>query len=239
VTGGSGGLGASTAATEGEGGDRAGPAARVRLALGLIIAAAAIGGSVAAFRGVFLSFAIEHLLLTLVGAPLIASAVSRGAAARMRGAPFIGPILSTLGLPWRGFALFHVTTAVLLLPPVLETFHRSPWLWVVHRLLILGAAIFLWWPLAAPAGDPGRLPRPMQMLYAFLSSVPTSLMAVILARANSSIYGVFDGGAALYGVTPHHDQMLGALLMWIPALFIYFGAISWAFWRWQKEEPRQ
>jgi cytochrome c oxidase assembly factor CtaG len=200
------------------------------------IAIGLVAASVTEVRGVFTIFAVQHLLLSLVVAPLVVSGLTWPVVRQLGETRGVGPLFRAVKRPWRGFALFHVTVAVLLLPPVLEWFHRSALLWPLHRALVLVAALFLWWPLLAPEGDPDRLPRPMQMLYAFLSTVPTSLMAVILARAPEPIYSVFTSAPERHGMTVHEDQMLGALIMWVPALFIYFGAISWSFWRWQKEE---
>jgi putative membrane protein len=208
----------------------------IPLVLSAAVLLAVLASSLGPWRTVFTSFAVEHLLLTLVGPLLLASAVTPAGARRIAAKGGVQRLAYSLRRPWRGFALLHAVVAVALLPPVLEAAFASPLLWILHRIAIFKAGFFFWWAIAAPSGDESRLQPPMQVLYAFLSTVPTSFVAVILARAGDPIFDVFTGGPALLGVTPHQDQMLGALVMWIPALFFYFGVITRSFWRWQKED---
>jgi cytochrome c oxidase assembly factor CtaG len=198
------------------------------LSAGALILAAVLASSLSTLRSLFTAFAIEHLLLTLVAPLLVVAGLPSAVPA--------APRATAHGRPWRAFALFHVTVAVALLPPVLDTAHTNPPLWLLHRLVIFAAALIFWRAIAAPDGDPGKLEPPMQVLYAFLATIPTSLMAVILARAPNPLYVGFTAGPARLGATQHQDQMLGALVMWIPALFFYFGVISFAFWRWQRDD---
>jgi cytochrome c oxidase assembly factor CtaG len=49
------------------------------------------------------------------------------------------------------------------------------------------------------------------------------------------LYPAYAAAPRLWGITPLQDQMIGALIMWIPGGLFFFAIISVVFFRWQKE----
>jgi cytochrome c oxidase assembly factor CtaG len=74
------------------------------------------------------------------------------------------------------------------------------------------------------------------MLYLFLLSIPMSLVAISIGYADHLLYPYYASAPRLWGITPMQDQMIGALIMWIPGGLFFFAIISVVFYKWQQVE---
>jgi cytochrome c oxidase assembly factor CtaG len=66
-------------------------------------------------------------------------------------------------------------------------------------------------------------------------TIPMSLVAVCIAYSGKLLYLAYASAPRLWGITPLQDQMLGALIMWIPGGFFFIAIISVVFFRWQQQ----
>ena len=75
----------------------------------------------------------------------------------------------------------------------------------------------------------------MQILYLFVVGLPMVVVAIFITHGRRPALSVLRGRAARSGArsTPHADQHLGGLIMWIPGGLVFLVAISVVFFRWQ------
>ena len=62
------------------------------------------------------------------------------------------------------------------------------------------------------------------------------LVAVCIGYADHVLYPWYASAPRIWGITPMQDQMIGALIMWIPGGLFFFAIISVVFFRWQLRD---
>ena len=178
---------------------------------------------------------VQHLLLTLVAAPLIVLA-----------APLV-PILAALPVGWRGEiagpfmrrpvrkfwnVASYPLVAWLLSATVLWSWHvpvmydlalASGWVHVLEHLSFLGAGLLFWWSLLRPVGREST-PAAVAVLYVFTTGIHSSALGALLTFSNNVWYTAHEPYVAAWGLTAFEDQQLAGLIMWVPAGAIYLGA---------------
>lgn len=177
---------------------------------------------------------IEHSLLTLVAAPLLAM----GAA----GVPwlFALPLAGRRTLArwiardrprrvWRRIA--HPATAWGLhgaalwlwhAPALFEAALRSE---VVHYLQhgsLLGTALLFWSSVLPRRPDPRT--RILGMFSLFATSLHATLLGALLTLSPSVWYASYAAAAGVGELSPLEDQQLAGLVMWVPGGLVYVGA---------------
>ena len=184
----------------------------------------------------FSAHMVQHLLLTLAAPPLLIMGTPGWMlrpALRWRG---VGPAARWLTGAPRCFAIFSVVLAVWHLPPVYDlamTYHS---LHIVQHLCFMVAATLMWWPVLSPLPELPRLSYPLQMLYLFLLTIPMSIIAICIGYADHVLYPAYASVPRVWGLTPLQDQLIGALIMWIPGGLFLFAIISLVFFKWQQRE---
>jgi putative membrane protein len=140
----------------------------------------------------------QHMIITLVGAPLIAMALPR------RSAP-----LTEL---WAATAIFTVALWTWHSPlPYAATFSSTPVYWLMH-LTLFSSALWLWWTLL------GTHDRPWPALGAsFVTTLQMSLLGALLAFSPRPLFAAHLFSSPAWNLSPLEDQQLGGLIMWIPA----------------------
>jgi putative membrane protein len=190
----------------------------------------------------FVAHMVEHEMLMVVAAPLLA--VARP----------VGALL--WGLPWRwrrGFGramrdpLVERPWQVLTDPWVATTVHAAalwswhlPWLYdqvlsnvIMHRLQHISffvSAVLFWWPLFY--GKHGRCGYGVAVACLFFTSLHSAVLGIFLTLSRQLWYpqqGIF---AEICGLTPLEDQQLAGLVMWVPPGFIYLGVALFFAARW-------
>ena len=182
----------------------------------------------------FSAHMVQHLVLTLVAPPMLVMGTPgwmlRPALA-WRG---VGPVARWLTAPTHCFAIFNVVLAAWHLPPMYEYAMAHHAVHIAQHLCFMTAAVLMWWPVLSPLPELPRLSYPGQMLYLFLLSIPMSLVAICIGYADHVLYPFYSSAPRILGITPMQDQMIGALIMWIPGGLFFFVIISFVFFKWQK-----
>jgi putative membrane protein len=182
----------------------------------------------------FSAHMVQHLVLTLVAPPLLIMGTPGWMlrpALEWRG---VGPAARAVTPAPRAFLIFNVVLIAWHLPPMyaLAMAHHS--VHIVQHLCFMVAATLMWWPVLSPLPELPRLAYPAQMLYLFLLTIPMSLVAVCIAYSGRVLYPAYAAAPRLWGITPLQDQLIGALIMWIPGGLFFFVIISVVFFRWQQ-----
>jgi putative membrane protein len=154
----------------------------------------------------------QHVVITLIGAPLIAFAMGRPGALRQH-------------LPAKAEAM----TAPLAFAAFLwlwcgmpgaynETLRDNGVYWLMHVTLFASA---LWFWRVLLDGET------LQPLGAFLVSLVTgfqmSILGAVLALNDRALFSVHFATAGAWGMTPLEDQQVGGMIMWVPAGILVTG----------------
>lgn len=183
----------------------------------------------------FSAHMVQHLLLTLIAPPLLIMGTPGWMLRPALGWRGVGPAARAVTSAPRAFLAFNVVLVGWHLPPTygLAMAHHS--VHIVQHLCFMVAATLMWWPILSPLPELPRLAYPAQMLYLFLLTIPMSLVAVCIAYSGRVLYPAYAAAPRLWGITPLQDQLIGALIMWIPGGFFFFVIISVVFFRWQQQ----
>jgi cytochrome c oxidase assembly factor CtaG len=177
---------------------------------------------------------VQHLLLSLVAAPLILLAA---------------PILPLReGIPWRvaregvarslewppmragGRALADPATcwtiAILVfigwhVPPVFElSFHSASW-HAVEYASFFGSGLLFWWPVIQPWPSVAKWPRWSIPLYLFFATLPCDALSAFLAFSDRVVYAPYASATRHGGMTALQDQVSAGALMWLCVTIAY------------------
>ncbi len=185
----------------------------------------------------------QHLLLTVVAAPLLVAgrlplvlrpltpvALRRGLARGIRrGSWRAAPVVLA------AVALLHLLVVIAWHVPVLyDLAVTTPWAHAAEHLTMLGAAAAFW----ASMGAGRRRSVPAAGLAAFVVSLSFIGLAAALTVAPGPWYGAHLATTAAWGLTPLEDQQLAAALMWLPGGLVYLGATAGSVVRWLDEDER-
>ena len=181
----------------------------------------------------FSAHMVQHLLLTLVVPPMLIMGTPgwmlRPALAWRR----VDAVARWLTRPTRCFMIFTVVLAAWHLPPMYEFAMAHHNIHIVQHLCFMVAATLMWWPILSPLPELPRLSYPLQMLYLFLLTIPMSIVAICIGYSDHILYPAYSSAPRIWGITPMQDQLVGALIMWVPGGLFFFAIISVVFFRWQ------
>jgi cytochrome c oxidase assembly factor CtaG len=178
---------------------------------------------------------VQHLLLTLVAAPLLLLSNSmpvilwglprdeRVGLGRLVGRP--GPTRSALRWlthPLVAWWLFVGTQWFWHQPTFYQWALENRWAHYAEHIVFFGTAVLFWWPVigAAPLRSP--LNYPARLAYTFLAWMPNSLLGAGITLSRGPLYPFYVDWSAAHGVDAAFDQQLAGLIMWLPgdALFV-------------------
>ncbi len=104
-----------------------------------------------------------------------------------------------------------------------------------HFTFFLTAALF-WWPIIGPAPVRSKLSYPQRLLYLLSVVTPTAVLASILTMSRSVIYDDYLTTPAHWGLTALEDQTMGGLILWIPGNTLYLAGLTAIFFTWASKE---
>ncbi len=182
----------------------------------------------------FSAHMIQHMLLVFALPPLL-----------LHGTPgwMLRPLLRDARLlrlgraltrPTGAFAVFNLILVAWHLPPLYNLAMEQHPVHIVEHLMIMAASVILWWPVLSPLPELPRAAYPIQLLYLFVVGLPMVMVAIFITMADSVLYPYYAAAPRVWErLTPHADQHLGGLIMWIPGGLVFLAAISVVFFRWQ------
>jgi putative membrane protein len=182
----------------------------------------------------FSAHMIQHLALAMAVAPLMIMGTPGWMLRpllRVRAFERLGQAASN---PISAFAIFNIVLIGWHLPPLYNAAMEHHDLHIVQHLLLLAASVIMWWPVLSPMPELPRLSYPGQMLYLFLMTIPMSIISASIAYSGELLYPFYAAAPRVMRLSPMEDQMIGALIMWIPGGLYLFAVISVIFFQWQK-----
>jgi putative membrane protein len=157
----------------------------------------------------------QHMLLTLLAAPLVAWGLP---VARPR-SPMAAAVVF-LALLW----FWHAPA------PYAATFADPLIYWAMH-LTLVGSAIWLWAGLLDPRPSSARL------VASAVSMIQMGFLGALLTLAPRALYGPHQLTTPAWGLTPLQDQQLGGALMWAPGGLVFLAVALMIGRRWMAPAP--
>jgi cytochrome c oxidase assembly factor CtaG len=179
---------------------------------------------------------VQHVLLLLVAAPLLA--LSAPSSALLRGSPLA--VRRASGRWRRRLRLTRGNLRALRHPAAVWLLHvGTVWFW--HAAVPYGAALeseflhvlehagflvtaVLFWRVVIGARGAGRVSYGFGVLLVFAMAMQSVFLSVLLTFARAPWYSGYATTTAPWGLEPLADQQLAGVIMWIPAGVIYLAA---------------
>lgn len=213
---------------------------RVFWLLGMLAFYLAMGTPVAlvADKYLYIFHMIQLSLLSMIVPPLVWSSMPEELVGVFIERPVIKPLVKFWGHPIAAMFIFNALNWFWQYPAVLDYSLRSSLVFTLGNYLMLVAAIFLWWPVAAPHRRPSvkkhsgfrdliqppwgaSLSPEAQMLYLFFNMDMMMPAVILVADVTSPIYQFYIHAPHIFGTGALADQQLGALLMGVVMFVTY------------------
>ncbi len=210
------------------------PSQQVSFFLGLFVMFASLNGPIHDLSDGYLFSAhmVQHLILTLLMPPLIIAGVPGWMLRPLLGNRALAAVARAITKPIACFVIFNVIIAAWHLPPLYNAAMANHDIHILEHVMFMVAAILMWWPLMSPLPELPRLAYPGQMLYSWLMTIPMSITAIYIAMADSVLYPAYSAAPRVLPLSPLEDQLLGALIMWIPGGIIFYIIMTVVFFKW-------
>jgi len=181
---------------------------------------------------------VQHMLITLVAAPLLLLGTPAWLARRL----LPGRLLRVVRQAARPVPNLFQFNAILVLSHwpfwVNATLRNHPLHFVAHALLLL-SALLMWMVIVSPLPEVPRARPPMQMLYLFLQTLLPTVPASFLTFGSKPLYSFYETVPRLYGWSALSDQQVAGLIMKLVGGFYLYTIIAVIFFRWYGDEERK
>ncbi len=180
----------------------------------------------------FSAHMLQHVLLTLVAAPLMLLGLPSWLFDPLKNHATLLRTARALTNPFIAFALFNVIFVGWHVPALYNLALYSTPTHLLEHATMVGAALLNWMPILSPTRLLPRLPLPVQVLYVFLDSVVGTGLGAIITLAPDPIYLFYAEAPRIWGIGVLDDQSYSGLIMWIGAGLIFLLALTLVFFRW-------
>jgi putative membrane protein len=188
---------------------------------------------------------VQHLLLTLVAAPLIAlgapiTTALRAATPNVRRRVILpllhSRVMRVMSFPVVAWLLFAGVMWGTHFSPLFDASLENP---IIHDLehgLYLGAGLLFWWPAVGLDPSPWRIPHPVRAMYVFLQMPQNTFLAVTILNSEAVLYPHYATLIRLWGPSALADQQLAGGLMWICGDILFLTAMGLIIAGWMRHE---
>jgi putative membrane protein len=212
------------------------------------IAVALLSGIEAYDTTLFSIHMVQHLLLTLVAAPLIAlgapiTTLLRASSPVVRHR-IILPILHSrvmkvLSFPVVAWLVFAGVMWGTHFSPLFDASLENPLLHDLEHALYLGAGLLFWWPAVGLDPSPWRMPHPVRVMYVFLQMPQNTFLAVTILDSSVVLYRHYATLTRAWGPTVLEDQQIAGGLMWITGDVLFLLGLAAILAGWMAHEQHQ
>ena len=188
---------------------------------------------------------VQHLLLTMVAAPLLvlgapvtlALLAGSPAGRRRLSAALRRPPLRTLSEPIVAWALFFGVLWGSHFSGLFEASLRSDGIHALEHVAYLVTAVLFWMPIVGRDPSPSAVSYPARILYLFFAMASMAFLGLALLSANHVLYQTY---AMVEGTTKAlADQQIGGTLMWVVGMFQIVPALGLVMLAWMRADERE
>ena len=190
---------------------------------------------------------VQHVLLMLVAAPLLALAAPITLVLRVSSSEarhrWILPVLHSrvvrfMGHPVTAWVMFAAMMWAVHFSPLFDASLEDPLIHDLEHMLFLTGALLFWWPAVALDPTPWRMGHPARIGYLFTQMTQNTFLAVVILNATAPLYPHYATVVRPWGMAVLEDQRLAAGIMWIAGDAIFLSAIMAVVVGWMRAEAR-
>lgn len=190
---------------------------------------------------------VQHVLLMLVAAPLLALAAPITLVLRLSSSEtrhrWVLPVLHSrvvrfMAHPITAWVMFAAMMWAVHFSPLFDASLEDPLVHDIEHVLFLTGALLFWWPAVALDPAPWRMGHPARIGYLFTQMTQNTFLAVVILNATSTLYPHYASVVRPWGMSALEDQRLAAGIMWIVGDAIFLTAILAVVAGWMRAEAR-
>jgi cytochrome c oxidase assembly factor CtaG len=188
---------------------------------------------------------VQHILLTLVGPPLLAlgapiTLLLRVARPETRRRVIL-PILHSwpvraITFPVVSWLLFAFAMWGTHFSPLFDRSLEEPTVHQLEHVVYLVTAALFWWPVIGLDPNPWRLREPARILYTFLQMPQNSFLGLAIVSATAPLYPHYASLARDWGPSPLVDQQMAGAIMWVVGDMVFLIAMLGIVVGWMRRE---
>jgi putative copper resistance protein D len=191
---------------------------------------------------------VQHLLLTMVAAPLLVLAAPITLLLRVSTPETRRRVILPVLHSWPVRVISFPVVTWILFAAVMWGSHFSSLfdasldneaVHVFEHALYLGTALLFWWPVVGADPSPWRLPHPARIGYLFLGMPQSAFLGLAIFSAPAVLYSHYATLVRTWGPTPLEDQALAGGIMWAGGDLIFLIGLLLAVWVWLRAEEAE
>ncbi len=213
---------------------------------GLVVVAVALTSAVEVYATTLFSVhMVQHLLLTMVAAPLLAlgapvTLLLRLAPTRVRRG-LILPILHSrplraLSFPVVSWLIFAGVMWASHFSPLFDAALESPLVHLLEHALFLGSGLLFWWPAVGADPSPWRLKPGARIGYLALGMPQNTFLGLAIYSAPGVLYPHYATIERAWGLSALADQQIAGGLMWAAGDVLFLVPLVAAIAAWLRAE---
>jgi putative membrane protein len=184
---------------------------------------------------------VQHMLLTMAAAPLLALGapitlalrVAKGRTRRRMVRVLHSPPLRVIGHPLVAWVVFTLSLYALYFSPLFDLSLRQPQVHDLVHLHFLAAGLLFWWPVVGLDPSRWRMPHIARVGFVFLMVPFHAFLGVAIMNSGRVLAPTLESFQRSWGPTPLADQQTGGAILWGAGDLIAIAAvlgvlISWA-----------
>jgi putative membrane protein len=191
----------------------------------------------------------QHEVLMLIASPLLVlgrplvvflwafNLNSRRRIGSLIGVPFIKYIWEFITAPFAAWGIQALALWIWHIPFLFEAVLHSNLIHSLQHLSFILSSSLFWWAIIQ--NDTKKRHNGAGVLYLFTTSLHSGTLGALLTLARKSWYPSYILSSLKLGYDPLEDQILGGLIMWIPAGMVYFFAALILFIQWLKSSEKK
>jgi putative copper resistance protein D len=191
---------------------------------------------------------VQHLLLTMVAAPLLVLAAPITLLLRVSSSSvrrrWILPVLHSrvvrfVSHPLVAWSLFAVVMWFSHFSPLFDAALDDDTLHRLEHALYIGSALLFWWPVVGADPSPHRLGYPARLFYLALGMPLSSLLGLVMFSASTVLYKHYLTLDRDWGPSPLEDQNWAGGIMWAGGDAAFVLALILMVAAWLRHEERE
>lgn len=180
----------------------------------------------------------QHIGFTLIAAPLILLGLPVWLVrwlARPRGLRFV---FTKLTRPLPAAIVFNTAVVFTHWPAVVNAALRHHPLHFALHVLIVTAALLMWFPVLNRVPELPRMSQGIRLVYVFLQSVIPTVPASFLTFGSGVLYSFYASVPRPFPISALDDQQVAGALMKLYAGLLLWSVIAVGFFRWYARDQR-
>ncbi|HEX6596716.1 MAG TPA: cytochrome c oxidase assembly protein [Acidimicrobiales bacterium] len=179
---------------------------------------------------------VQHLLMTLIAAPLFLLGIPSWMAEKALARGKALPIVRTLSKPVPNLLQANLVLVLSHWPLVVRGTVEFHALHFVAHAVLLTSALVMWMPVLSPHPAIPRLAPLLQMVYLFLQTILPTIPASFLTFGRGLLYPIYGTFPRIWDISAITDQQVAGLIMKIGAGSFLWVVITAIFFRWYARE---